>query len=63
MVEKIAEKPVLITGASSGIGRKTVELLIDKGKEVYAAARKEKDIETLNKLENTTAIKLDVTKP
>ena len=43
MVEKIAEKPVLITGASSGIGRKTVDLLIDKGKEVYATARKEKD--------------------
>ncbi len=63
MVEKSAEKPVLITGASSGIGRKTVELLIDKGKEVYATARKEKDIETLSKLENTTAIKLDVTKP
>ena len=63
MLEKSTEKPVLITGASSGIGRKTVDLLIDKGKEVYATARKEKDIETLSKLENTTAIKLDVTRP
>ena len=63
MVEKISEKPVLVTGASSGIGRKIVELLIDKGKEVYATARKGKDIEALSKLENTTAIKLDVTKP
>jgi len=37
-------KPILITGASSGIGRKTLEMLIDKGHFVYAGARKEKDI-------------------
>lgn len=54
-------KPILITGANSGIGRKTLELLIDKGYFVYAGARKEKDIEELNKLPNTLAIKLDVT--
>ncbi|MHA1552609.1 MAG: SDR family oxidoreductase [Candidatus Heimdallarchaeaceae archaeon] len=53
--------PILITGANSGIGRKTLELLIDKGYFVYAGARKEKDIEELNKLPNTLAIKLDVT--
>ncbi|MHA1201129.1 MAG: SDR family oxidoreductase [Candidatus Heimdallarchaeaceae archaeon] len=54
-------KPILITGASSGIGRKTLEMLINKGHFVYAGARKEKDIEELNKLPNTHAIKLDVT--
>jgi short-subunit dehydrogenase len=55
--------PVLITGASTGIGRKTTEILIDRGKEVYACARKNKDIQELNNLTNTTAFKLDVTKP
>ncbi len=54
-------KPILITGANSGIGRKTLEMLVDKGHFVYAGARKEKDIEELNKLPNTLAIKLDVT--
>jgi short-subunit dehydrogenase len=63
MVEKSVDRPVIITGANTGIGRKTVELLIEKGKSVYATARKERDLEELNKLENTTAIKLDVTKP
>ncbi len=57
------ESPVLVTGASTGIGRKTVELLIHRGKEVYACARKQADLDKLNKLENTTAFKLDVTKP
>ncbi len=63
MVEETTEGPVLVTGASTGIGRKIVELLVSKGKEVYATARKEKDLEELGKLENTTSIKLDVTKP
>jgi len=54
-------KPVLITGASSGIGRMTTELLSEKGKKVYACARKAEDIEELNKIPNTTALKLDVT--
>jgi short-subunit dehydrogenase len=62
MTSEQKDKPVLITGASTGIGRKTTELLIEKGKKVYACARKEKDIEELNKLPYTTAFKLDVTK-
>ncbi len=61
MSDKEELKAVLITGANSGIGRKTLELLIDKGYFVYAGARKDKDIEELNKLPNTLAIKLDVT--
>ncbi len=63
MSELNMDKPVLITGASTGIGRKTTELLIDKGKKVYACARKEKDITDLNELPNTTAFQLDVTNP
>ncbi|MCG3220751.1 MAG: SDR family NAD(P)-dependent oxidoreductase, partial [Candidatus Heimdallarchaeota archaeon] len=62
MTVKEIDKPVLITGASTGIGRKTTELLIEKGKKVYACARKEKDITELDKLPNTTAFQLDVTK-
>ncbi|MCG3220720.1 MAG: SDR family NAD(P)-dependent oxidoreductase [Candidatus Heimdallarchaeota archaeon] len=62
MSSKNIDKPVLITGASTGIGRKTTELLIEKGKKVYACARKEKDIAELNQLPNTTAFQLDVTK-
>ena len=62
MSSKNIDRPVLITGASTGIGRKTTELLIEKGKKVYACARKEKDITELDKLPNTTAFQLDVTK-
>lgn len=54
-------KAVLITGASSGIGRLTAELLAESGYFVYAGARKEKDLESLNALANVQAIRLDVT--
>ena len=47
-----AQKAVLITGASSGIGRRTTELLASKGYFVYAGARKQKDLNALNALEN-----------
>ncbi|MHA1198917.1 MAG: SDR family NAD(P)-dependent oxidoreductase [Candidatus Heimdallarchaeaceae archaeon] len=63
MSKKMLDGPILITGSNTGIGRKTLELLTSKGLEVYAGARKEKDLEELDKLHNTTAIKLDVTKP
>lgn len=54
-------KAVLITGASSGIGKRTAELLASKGYIVYAGARKEADLDALNKIENITGVKLDVT--
>jgi len=57
------QKAVLITGASSGIGRRTAELLAAKGYFVYAGARKAKDMEELNALENVQAVRLDVTVP
>jgi NAD(P)-dependent dehydrogenase (short-subunit alcohol dehydrogenase family) len=56
-----AQKAVLVTGASSGIGRNITERLAGNGYFVYATARKDKDLEALNALENVQAIRLDVT--
>ena len=56
-------KPILVTGASSGIGKLVTEFLADKGQLVYACARKKSDIEKLNKIENVTSFQLDVTNP
>jgi len=52
---------VLVTGASSGIGRKITELLAAKGHYVYAGARKQQDIEELSAIPNVEGIRLDVT--
>jgi NAD(P)-dependent dehydrogenase (short-subunit alcohol dehydrogenase family) len=59
--EDKAQKAVLITGASSGIGRRMTELLAAEGYFVYAGARKQEDLDALNALENVDAIRLDVT--
>ena len=56
-----APKAVLVTGASSGIGRKITERLASKGFFVYAGARAQKDIEELNAIKNVQALRLDVT--
>jgi len=56
-----APKAVLITGASTGIGRAMTELLASKGYFVYAGARKEQDLRDLNAIANVQAIRLDVT--
>jgi NAD(P)-dependent dehydrogenase (short-subunit alcohol dehydrogenase family) len=56
-------KAVLVTGASTGIGRAITERLAADGYFVYACARKDKDLEELNAIENVHAIRLDVTKP
>jgi NAD(P)-dependent dehydrogenase (short-subunit alcohol dehydrogenase family) len=55
-------KCVLVTGASTGIGRYVVERLATAGHCVYAGARKDADLEALNKIKNVQAIRLDVTK-
>ena len=55
------QKAVLITGASSGIGRMTAERLAEAGYFVYAGARKQGDIEALNAIDNVMAVRLDVT--
>lgn len=55
-------KSVLVTGASTGIGRNLSETLARNGYHVYAGARKDKDTAELNGIENITAVKLDVTR-
>ena len=57
-----AQKAVLVTGASTGIGRKITERLAADGYFVYAGARKDRDLEDLNAIKNVQAIRLDVTK-
>jgi NAD(P)-dependent dehydrogenase (short-subunit alcohol dehydrogenase family) len=52
---------VLVTGASSGIGRKMAERLAKEGYFVYAGARKAEDIAALSKIPNMQGIRLDVT--
>ena len=53
-------RAVLITGASSGIGLKTAEVLAANGFFVYAGARKQADLDTLNAIDNIQAVRLDV---
>jgi NAD(P)-dependent dehydrogenase (short-subunit alcohol dehydrogenase family) len=55
------QKAVLVTGASSGIGRNLAERLAAEGHFVYAGARKEADLKELDAIENIKAVKLDVT--
>lgn len=55
------QKAVLITGASTGIGRMTAERLAQAGYFVYAGARKPADMDALNGIENVRAVRLDVT--
>ena len=56
------QKSILVTGASTGIGRNLTETLADNGYHVYAGARKDEDLAELDAIENVTAVKLDVTK-
>lgn len=58
----ISNNSVLITGASSGIGRACAEFLASNGFKVYAGARKQEDIKELNKIENIISLEIDVTK-
>lgn len=56
-----SQKAVLITGASTGLGRAMAEMMAAEGHFVYAGARKAKDMAELNAIENIQAVKLDVT--
>jgi len=54
---------VLVTGASTGIGRKITERLANSGYFVYAGARKDADLQALGALKNVEPVRLDVTQP
>ena len=56
------QKAILVTGASTGIGRKVTERLAAHGYFVYAGARKETDLQALGAIANVQAVRLDVTK-
>ena len=55
------QKAILVTGASSGIGRNIAETLAAEGHFVYAGARKQSDIDALSAIDNMQGIRLDVT--
>lgn len=56
-------KTVLITGASSGIGKATAELFARKGWNVVATMRSHEDFPALTETENLRVLQLDVTDP
>jgi len=57
----VADRAVLVTGASSGIGLRITERLAAAGTYVYAGARSAEDIERLDGMDNVEALRLDVT--
>lgn len=61
LVAQAPRRAVLVTGASSGIGRKIAERLATEGFYVYAGARKAEDIAELSKIPNMKGVRLDVT--
>ena len=60
-VDAPISKAVLVTGASTGIGRKITERLAANGYFVYAGARKQADLDALGAIKNVQAVRLDVT--
>jgi short-subunit dehydrogenase len=55
--------PVLVTGASTGIGNHLTRYLAARGHTVFATARAEPHLETLGRIENVIPILCDVTSP
>ena len=52
---------ILITGASSGIGKATAKYFQEKGWNVIATMRRPENEEELSKLDNVLLTRLDVT--
>ncbi len=57
----LAQRAILVTGASTGIGRAITERLAAEGHFVFAGARKPADLEALARIENVQPVRLDVT--
>jgi NAD(P)-dependent dehydrogenase (short-subunit alcohol dehydrogenase family) len=57
----VQPKAILVTGASTGLGRLIAESLAAKGYRVFAGARKQADLDALNAISNIDAVQLDVT--
>ncbi len=56
-----AERAVLVTGSTSGIGLRMTEVLSRNGFHVYAGARTPEDMARMEAMPNVTAVRLDVT--
>ena len=54
-----AQKSILITGCSTGIGRDAAETLHRKGWRVFAACRQQQDVEALKEQGLIDALQLD----
>ncbi len=59
----LAPRAILVTGASTGIGRYVTVRLARDGYFVYAGARKDADLAALATIRNVQPIRLDVTDP
>jgi len=55
--------PVLVTGASSGIGGCVVRYLADRGHDVFGTVRNDSDADTLREIPHVTPLRVDVTIP
>lgn len=55
------DKWILVTGASTGIGRAAAQYLAGAGFKVYAGARKPSDLNELAAMDNVVPLRLDVT--
>ena len=61
--ERVPGKPVMVTGASSGIGLHLTERLAALGHRVFATARKRADLERLSAIEGVIPIEVDLRDP
>lgn len=59
--ERDGARVILITGASSGIGRAAAEALAERGWRVFATARRAEDLATLEATPGITAVALELT--
>ena len=58
-----AQRVILVTGCSSGIGRAAALALAGRGHRVFASARNRNDLAELERRDNLATLALDVTDP